>query len=78
MACITFLLLFDPFLARHLLLRRGLRFLSVTEQFARLLMVDTAIVDHLPPIYEQALHALFGDGLPPPAQDDPEQKQISN
>jgi len=33
-------------------------------QFARLLMVDTAIVDHLPSAYEDALHALYGDGLP--------------
>lgn len=32
-------------------------------QFAKLLMVDTAIVDHLPLAYEDALHALYGDGL---------------
>ncbi|CAM9246385.1 unnamed protein product [Ectocarpus fasciculatus] len=34
------------------------------EEFTRLLMVDTAIVDHLPLAYEDALHALYGDGLP--------------
>lgn len=38
--------------------------LSFVFQFARLLMVDTAIVDHLPLAYEEALHALYGDGLP--------------
>lgn len=27
-------------------------------------MVDTAIVDHLPMAYEDALHTLYGDGLP--------------
>lgn len=26
--------------------------------------MDTAIVDHLPSAYEDALHALYGDGLP--------------
>eukprot|EP00752_Nemacystus_decipiens_P010109 g9010.t1 len=34
------------------------------EEFARLLLVDTAIVDHLPSAYEDALHALYGNGLP--------------
>lgn len=29
-------------------------------------MVDTAIVDHLPMAYEDALHSLYGDGLPLP------------
>ncbi|CAM9635858.1 unnamed protein product [Pylaiella littoralis] len=33
------------------------------EEFAKLLMVDTAIVDHLPLAYEDALHALYGEGL---------------
>lgn len=32
-------------------------------QFERLLIVDTAIMDHLPKVYEEALHTLFGDGL---------------
>lgn len=27
-------------------------------------MVDTAIVDHLPKSYEDALHNLYGEGLP--------------
>lgn len=36
----------------------------VTGQFAKLLIVDTAIVDHLPVAYEEALHALYGNGLP--------------
>ncbi|CAM9393825.1 unnamed protein product [Choristocarpus tenellus] len=33
------------------------------DEFERLLFVDTAIMDHLPKGYEEALHALFGDGL---------------
>eukprot|EP00903_Cladosiphon_okamuranus_P010309 g9756.t1 len=40
------------------------------EEFAKLLMVDTAIVDHLPSAYEDALHALYGDGLPIPDDED--------
>ncbi|CAN0458481.1 unnamed protein product [Ascophyllum nodosum] len=34
--------------------------------FAKLLVLDTGIVDHLPKSYEDALHALYGGGLPPP------------
>lgn len=33
-------------------------------------MVDTAIVDHLPLAYEDALHALYGNGLPEPGDDE--------
>lgn len=33
------------------------------EQFLKLLVVDTGIVDHMPKSYEDALHALYGDGL---------------
>ena len=39
---------------------------ALAEQFAKLLVLDTGIVDHLPKSYEDALHALYGGGLPPP------------
>lgn len=48
---------------------------GLLTKFARLLMVDTAIVDHLPAAYEDALHALYGDGLPPREQDQDQEQE---
>lgn len=41
-------------------------------------MVDTAIVDHLPSVYEDALHALYGNGLPEQGDEDAKILKVSS